>query len=876
MREYIFRCWLSLGDVVLLTAAVRDLRLHFPGRYRIDVRTCFPGLWANNPHLTPLAEYDSGVRVVDCVLPLINRSHAAACHSIYSFIDFFNQYLGTSMKPTAFRGDIHVSGRERAGRSQVHDLAGADIPFWLISAGGKYDCTIKWWETRRYQEVVDHFRGRIQFVQVGDAAHWHPKLRGVIDLRGRTSVRDLVRLVYHSQGVLCGVTGLMHLAAAVPVRRGRLPARPCVAVAGGRESPHWEAYPGHQFIHTVGALPCCAGGGCWKARTAPLGDGDERDGKEHLCVNMRHGLPRCMDMISSAEVVRRIQSYFDGGAAQYLSRAQAKAAAHAVAATANHTLSARPLNFHTAPELAGRFIENIPSYPGGFAGRGIIICGGGVRMFTNAWVCIRMLRRLGCSLPVQLWHWGERELDDTMRALVTPLGVECVDVGQVQREHPARLTHVWALKPYAVLNCRFQEVLLLDADNVPVAKPEFLFDTPQFRRAGAVFWPDYWRLGCERTAWKLFGVPYHDEPEFETGQVLVNKEACWLPLNLCLWYNEHSDLYYQHVYGDKETFHMAFRKLNTPYARPSRRIHRLRGVMCQHDFEGRRLFQHRNGAKWNLFGPNRRIRGFWFENECRQFLKELAEAWDGQIAHLRLPAPEPATGPGRNVAGNRQVRVFACMLSCRERESARRETLTNLASTDWADRPVHIQMDEEHFSRKEDDQAYTAWRGLQAGLQTDADYVLFLVDDLEFNHCFFSNLRAWPPLRRRQITVASLLNPGFLELARIPSSSAMVADPRALFAAKALLISRRAVRFFLEHWSEGPAGVDLKLGALSARLDCPVLCHRPSLVRPAWRRSIVGGRSYPARDFKRDWQAPEQNLAELVVVASVAEKAGHE
>jgi hypothetical protein len=77
----------------------------------------------------------------------------------------------------------------------VHEVTGADIPFWIIAAGGKYDITIKWWALERYQKVVDHFQGRIQFVQVGAEGNHHPKLEGVIDLRGQTSLRELVRLV---------------------------------------------------------------------------------------------------------------------------------------------------------------------------------------------------------------------------------------------------------------------------------------------------------------------------------------------------------------------------------------------------------------------------------------------------------------------------------------------------------------------------------------------------------------------------------------------------------------------------------------------------------------------------------------------------------
>jgi len=97
-------------------------------------------------------------------------------------------------------------------------------------------------------------------------------------------------------------------------------------VAGGREPPHWESYPHHQFLHTVGALPCCATGGCWKARIVPLGDGDEKDGPKHLCVDVVNGLPRCMDIITPEDVVRRIEWHFEAGVAKYLTAAQARRA----------------------------------------------------------------------------------------------------------------------------------------------------------------------------------------------------------------------------------------------------------------------------------------------------------------------------------------------------------------------------------------------------------------------------------------------------------------------------------------------------------------------------------------------------------------------
>jgi len=102
----------------------------------------------------------------------------------------------------------------------------------------------------------------------------------------------------------------------VEVKGGRPKNRPCVVVAGGREPSQWEAYPHHQYLHTNGALLCCDNGGCWKARVRALGDGDEKD--RSLCLDPVGELPRCMDMISAEDVIRRIELYFQGGAVRYL------------------------------------------------------------------------------------------------------------------------------------------------------------------------------------------------------------------------------------------------------------------------------------------------------------------------------------------------------------------------------------------------------------------------------------------------------------------------------------------------------------------------------------------------------------------------------
>ena len=337
-HRLILRNFQSPGDILMLTAAVRDLHRSNPNCFITDVRTPCGHLWENNPHISPLNDDDAAAEKIDCEYPLVHRSNTGPWHFIHGFHQFLSNRLKVVVEPTDFKGDIHLAQNEKEWISQVEEITKSPLPFWIIAAGGKTDFTIKWWDVHRFQKVVNHFRGRILFVQVGEAGHHHPKLGNVLDLRGKTDLRQLIRLTYHAQGVFCPVTMLMHLAAAVEVKEGMPRNRPCVVVAGGREPSQWEAYPHHQFIHTNGALRCCDNGGCWKSRTVPLGDGDEKDNPANLCSDVvykelrlsnkqkgeRYPLPRCMDMITPEEVIRRIELYFTGGAIQYLTPAQAR------------------------------------------------------------------------------------------------------------------------------------------------------------------------------------------------------------------------------------------------------------------------------------------------------------------------------------------------------------------------------------------------------------------------------------------------------------------------------------------------------------------------------------------------------------------------
>jgi ADP-heptose:LPS heptosyltransferase len=307
----------SPGDIIMLSAAIRDLHKAYPKSFVTCMRTPCNDIWTNNPNHKRLHDEDPDIMWISCEYPLINTCNEGAHHFIHGFRMDLESKLGIPIPQGPLKGDVHLTPQEKAWFSQLYEMFEKNIPFWIIDAGSKSDFTCKQWEPAKYQAVVDGLPD-VTFVQIGskDPKHRHTPLKGknVIDLIGKTSIRQLIRLVYHSAGVITPVSFPMHLAAAVEMHpRYKRRARPCVVIAGGREPAVWEAYTNHQFLHTCGMLPCCDAGGCWASRVEPIFDGDLKDVKD-LCarpVKSASGVivPKCMDMIQPKDVIEKVQLY---------------------------------------------------------------------------------------------------------------------------------------------------------------------------------------------------------------------------------------------------------------------------------------------------------------------------------------------------------------------------------------------------------------------------------------------------------------------------------------------------------------------------------------------------------------------------------------
>ena len=62
MRKLLLKCQFAPGDIVMMTAAVRDLHRCYPRKFVTDVRTLCPGIWENNPARVDADYYISAER----------------------------------------------------------------------------------------------------------------------------------------------------------------------------------------------------------------------------------------------------------------------------------------------------------------------------------------------------------------------------------------------------------------------------------------------------------------------------------------------------------------------------------------------------------------------------------------------------------------------------------------------------------------------------------------------------------------------------------------------------------------------------------------------------------------------------------------------
>ena len=313
----------SPGDIVVLSAAIRDLHLRHPGKFDVSLSVS-PGaehVYYHNPYIkkvSPAAGRGTKGTQFVAHYPLIKQCNQQRKHFLWGFIEHMNNKLHTDIKLTDFRPDLHVSAEEIAQPL-------IQPPYWVFLSGGKTDFRTKIWSQKYWEQVVASTKGDIRWVQCGGGSKnhiMHEKISGVhAYMVKQTKLRDFIRLIYHADGVVCVVTAAMHIAAAFN--------KPCVVIAGGREPWWWEAYTNenrlvnmrygnprwqipanddyveHTFLHTMNQLSCCKNKGCWKSKLNKPASG---------CKNIveigGQKLPKCKAMITPDMVINSVFDYY--------------------------------------------------------------------------------------------------------------------------------------------------------------------------------------------------------------------------------------------------------------------------------------------------------------------------------------------------------------------------------------------------------------------------------------------------------------------------------------------------------------------------------------------------------------------------------------
>ncbi|KAF4028816.1 putative Mannosyltransferase [Phytophthora infestans] len=222
----------------------------------------------------------------------------------------------------------------------------------------------------------------------------------------------------------------------------------------------------------------------------------------------------------------------------------------------------------------------------------------------------------------------------------------------------------------------FERVLFLDADNVPVRDPTYLFDSPEFEDTGAIFWPDFWHPGHtifnihgQSLLWEKLGTAFVNSFEQESGQLLIDRRRHTAPLELVKFYTVKSPNPFTRLklaYGDKDLFRFAWMKLNMPFTMiqspPAVAGKVINGSFCgmtmvQHDMKGEVLFLHRNSNKLSGEVKRKKVyhRAQAINNAREKLLRQGInhtpdqKAVDDEIARLSLTPPptlEPLESDG--------------------------------------------------------------------------------------------------------------------------------------------------------------------------------------------------------------------------------------
>jgi alpha 1,2-mannosyltransferase len=252
----------------------------------------------------------------------------------------------------------------------------------------------------------------------------------------------------------------------------------------------------------------------------------------------------------------------------------------------------------TARAIHQEVYESIPSsFPSDlYHGEGIVLIGGDKYSWLSI-LSIKSIRSFGSTLPIEVIIPTEEEYEhDLCEDLLPALNGKCVLLYNVLGEEIMSKVEFsgFQYKALALIASSFENVFLLDSDNILVTSPDQFFDSEPFKKTGMLIWPDYWVRTASPHFYDITGTQvdetlqvregkwplktprrlndvnearYHDlqgtAPDIssESGQLMINKKTHVKTLILSLFYNLYGPGFFYPLIsqgssgeGDKDTF----------------------------------------------------------------------------------------------------------------------------------------------------------------------------------------------------------------------------------------------------------------------------------------------------------------------------------
>lgn len=248
-----------------------------------------------------------------------------------------------------------------------------------------------------------------------------------------------------------------------------------------------------------------------------------------------------------------------------------------------------------APHNATLFSDLLSRFDGSRhqdGGSGIVIPTGQHTLRYSCHLLASLTRVHKTHLPVEIVYAGDSDLTPEGREALKQAGegldISFIDALTVFDDSTLRLAQGgWAIKAFAALASRFDDVILLDADAVFVQPPERLLEQARYLETGALLFHDrlLWKGGfMERQDWwheqlkhpgpernkSLVWTEQYSE-EGDSGVVVVNKSRLDILMGLFHigWQNTYpvrDEWTYKITYGDKETWWIGLEAVGASYA----------------------------------------------------------------------------------------------------------------------------------------------------------------------------------------------------------------------------------------------------------------------------------------------------------------------